>query len=110
VITINQSSNSRWLVGQSYCGVTSPKGLFWVKIFSFIKKLPKFTQMVFELGENVAMVLFIGYYCNFPLQKLLPIKVELLGDAHHHDSITKLKKKRFVKITKNLDSLVLEIT
>jgi hypothetical protein len=47
--------------GQSCCGVTSPKGLFRVKSFSFIKKLPKFTQFVFELRENVAMVLFIGY-------------------------------------------------
>jgi len=65
--------------GTIICGVTSPKGLFWVKIPSFIKKLPKFTQFVFELGENVAMVLFIGYYCNFPLQKCRQLRWNYLG-------------------------------
>jgi len=60
-------------------GITSPKGLFQVKILSFIKKLPKFTRFVFELGENVAMVLFIGYHCNFPLQKCRQLRWNYLG-------------------------------
>jgi len=41
--------------------------------------LPKFTQIVFELGENVAMVLFIGYYCNFLLQKCCQLRWNYLG-------------------------------
>jgi hypothetical protein len=66
-------------MGQSCRGVTSPKGLFWVKIISFIKKIAKVHPNCFELGENVAMVLFIGYYCNFPLQKCCQLRWSYLG-------------------------------
>jgi hypothetical protein len=42
-------------------------------------KIAKVHSICFELSENVAMVLFIGYHCNFPLQKCHQLRWNYLG-------------------------------
>jgi hypothetical protein len=64
---------------------------------SFIIFFPKFTQIVFELGENVAMVLFIGYYCNFPLQKCFQLRWNYLGMLTIMVPLQNWKKKKICK-------------